>query len=418
MNQQTTARYAILTFAGMAGLAAAIIAGSAELALLSSPALLLVIFATINHRWPDIAITTTGPTRAVEGDQIDIMVAAQSRSGVPWLELELELPPDLEPVDGIRNAVLRVPAGRRVVVKFPVIVKRWGVSSPGRLHIVARDTLGMFVSSRVHPNSLVVRVHPRDGNRRSVVAPRKLRARVGSHRSTRHGDGTDFAEIRPWRIGDDNRSVNWRVSARKSEPWVTVRHPDESGDLVFLLDTFRNLGPDHNQLVQRAVRAAMSLAESNLSTHDRVGLLDIGRHIRWYRPRLGRLHQARIFDALLETQVEPGLRAPRIEQLPLHDLDAGTMIVVLTGLTDANMSRLPIELRQRGLEVAVVDCSVDDHVSKPNNRAEEYALRLWRVTIAQRRDELIRHGVSVVQWRADQPLELPIAALARRGVRR
>ena len=38
--------------------------------------------------------------------------------------------------------------------------------------------------------------------------------------------------------------MNWRVSARRNEPWVTVRHPDQSGDLVFLLDTFSDLGPD------------------------------------------------------------------------------------------------------------------------------------------------------------------------------
>lgn len=418
MNRQTTPRFAILLLGGTLGLIIAVVAGSPPLAVLVSPAIVLVTLASIVHRWPDIDVSMAGPVRAVEGDRVDLVVSAQSKVGVAWLELALELPPDIEAVDGIRHAIVTVPSGRKVTVNFPVIVKRWGVSFPGRVHVIGRDAFGMFVSSKVLFPNLAIRVHPGDGNRRSVIAPRKLRSRVGVHRSRRHGEGSDFAEVRPFRIGDQARAVNWRVSARRREPWVTVRHPDESGDIVLLLDTFCDLGDEGNRLVQRAVRAAMSLSESNLGTHDRVGLLDVGRHIRWFRPRLGRLHQARLFDALLETQVEPGLRAPTIDQLPLHDLDAGTMIVVLTGLADANMARLPIELRQRGNEVVVLECVVDGHVEPTASMADQYALRLWRLQLAKRRNDLVSQGVLVVPWDVDQPLELPVAAMARRGAGR
>lgn len=418
MNRQTTPRFAILLLGGTLGLIIAVVAGSPPLAVLVSPAIVLVTLASIVHRWPDIDVSMAGPVRAVEGDRVDLVVSAQSKVGVAWLELALELPPDIEAVDGIRHAIVTVPSGHKVTVNFPVIVKRWGVSFPGRVHVIGRDAFGMFVSSKVLFPNLAIRVHPGDGNRRSVIAPRKLRSRVGVHRSRRHGEGSDFAEVRPFRIGDQARAVNWRVSARRREPWVTVRHPDESGDIVLLLDTFCDLGDEGNRLVQRAVRAAMSLSESNLGTHDRVGLLDVGRHIRWFRPRLGRLHQARLFDALLETQVEPGLRAPTIDQLPLHDLDAGTMIVVLTGLADANMARLPIELRQRGNEVVVLECVVDGHVEPTASMADQYALRLWRLQLAKRRNDLVSQGVLVVPWDVDQPLELPVAAMARRGAGR
>ncbi len=286
---------------------------------------------------------------------------------------------------------------------------------PGRVEVVARSRLGLFVSSLVHRPGLAVRVHPRDGNRRSVMVPARLRPRVGDHRSRRHGRGSDFAEVRPFRTGDALRDLNWRVSARRGERWVTVRHPDQSGDLVFLLDTFRDLGPDTNRLVQRAVRAAMSLADSNLDAQDRVGLLDVGHKIRWYRPRQGRLQKARLFDALLETQVEPGLRAPTLERLPLHDLDAGTMVVVLTGLTDPDMALLPIDLRVHGIEVAVLEVDVEDHLVPTRGTADDLAVRLWRIVRAERRQRLNAHGVPVVTWRDEQPLELPVAALAGRG---
>ncbi len=414
MNHQTSPRFLILLLGGVAVLLFAVVAGRPLLAIATCPAILLAATAALTHRRPELRVSVDGPTRAVEGDRIDLVITVQSVTSVPWVQVGIEVPPDLDPVNGIRHAVVSIPAGSKAVVRFPMELTRWGVAVPGRVETIARGPFGLFVASAVHHPNLAIRVHPRDGNRRSVVVPARLRARVGDHRSRRHGEGSDFAEVRPFRVGDTMRSVNWRVSARRRERWVTVRHPDQSGDLVFLLDTFRDLGPEGNRLVQRAVRAAMGLADSNLDAHDRVGLLDVGRHIRWFRPRQGRLQKARLLDALLESQVEAGLRAPRLEQLPLHDLDAGTMVVMLTGLTDPDMALLPIELRLHGIEVAVLECSVEDHLGDSPGEAAELAARLWRVVLARRRQQLLRHGVPVMRWRADQPLELPVAALARR----
>lgn len=398
---------------GIAALLVSVIAGRPLLAIVAAGPLLLAVMGSLLHRWPDLDAEIEVPDRAVEGDTIDLVVAVTSTIGVPWLQVDIQLPADMEPVDGIRQAIVSVPPGGRTTVRFPVRLARWGVATPGRIEFVARGPLGLFVSSTVLQPRAPVRIHPQDGNRRSVVVPDRLRARVGAHRSTRHGDGSDFAEVRPFRTGDSLRAVNWRVSARQKERWITVRHPDQSGDLVFLLDSFRDVGPDDNRLVQRAVRAAMSLADSNLGVHDRVGLLDVGLRVRWYRPGQGRLQKAKLLDALLESQAEPGLSLPRIEQLPLHELSAGAMVVMLTGLTDPDMSLLPIELKLRGLQVAVLECMADDHVSKPEDRATELAIRLWRVQRASRRQRLIDHGVPVMPWHADQPIELPVAALAK-----
>ena len=413
MNHQTSPRFLILLLSGVTGLLASVVIGLPLLAMLSAPAIFVAVVAALVHNRPELHVSVEGPARAVEGDRVDLVVTVQSKTWVPWLQVGMEFPADMEPVNGIRHAVVSIPAGRKAVVRFPVELTRWGVASPGRIETLARGPFGLFVASKVHQPDLAIRVHPRDGNRKSVVVPARLRARVGDHRSRRHGDGSDFAEVRPYRTGDTLRSVNWRVSARRQERWVTVRHPDQSGDLVFLLDTFRDLGPEGNRLVQRAVRAAMSLAESNLDAHDRVGLLDVGRHIKWYRPRQGRLQKARLFDALLESQVEPGLRAPSMSQLPLHDLDAGTMVVFLTGLTDPDMARLPIEMRMHGLQVAVLECLADDHLLEPLDEAADLASRLWRLMRLQRRQQLISHGVPVTIWNGDQPIELPVAALAR-----
>ncbi|MGI9615041.1 MAG: DUF58 domain-containing protein, partial [Acidimicrobiales bacterium] len=357
MEHRTSPRFSVLMAGGVGALLLAVISGRPLVAVVAAVPVLITVSSAMLYRRPELRITLDHPARTVEGDVIDLVVTVESTAWVPWLQVGIELPPDLEPVQGIRHAVVSVRAGGRAAVRIPVTAARWGVATPGRIAAIARGPFGLFVSSTTMRPRSAVRIHPRDGNRRSAVVPKRLRARVGAHPSRRHGEGSDFAEVRPFRVGDSLRSLNWRVSARRGERWVTVRHPDQSGDLVFLLDNFRDIGPEENRLVQRVVRAAMSLAESNLNVHDRVGLLDVGLTVRWYRPNQGRLQRARLLDALLESQANPGLSDLRLDDLPLHELTPGAMVVVLTGLTDPDMSLLPLQLKSRGLEVAVLECS-------------------------------------------------------------
>ena len=163
------------------------------------------------------------------------------------------------------------------------------------------------------------------------------------------------------------------------------------------------------------MRAALGLAESNLGQYDRVGLLDVGRSIRWYRPRLGRLHEARLARCVARHTGRARSPRPDVSQLPLHDLDSGALIVFISGLIDADAARLPVELRSRGHEVAVLECSADAHL-RVEGRTAELAARLWRIERAAQRRRLTEHGVAVVEWKADDPLEIPVAALKRRPV--
>lgn len=40
----------------------------------------------------------------------------------------------------------------------------------------------------------------------------------GSHRSTQRGRGLEFEEVRLYAPGDDARTIDWRVTARRGKP--------------------------------------------------------------------------------------------------------------------------------------------------------------------------------------------------------
>ncbi|MCP5032658.1 MAG: hypothetical protein GY939_12710, partial [Actinomycetia bacterium] len=55
------------------------------------------------------------------------------------------------------------------------------------------------------------------------------------------------------------------------------------------------------------------------------------------------------------------------------------------------------------------------HLPPISSTADGLTARLWHLQRTARRDELRSQGVTVVTWSANQPLELPVAAVARRG---
>src|SRR5256885_11295419 len=49
---------------------------------------------------------------------------------------------------------------------------------------------------------------------------------AGSHRSTQRGRGLEFQEVRTYVVGDDPRTIDWRVTARRGKPHTKL-FPEE-----------------------------------------------------------------------------------------------------------------------------------------------------------------------------------------------
>ena len=110
------------------------------------------------------------------------------------------------------------------------------------------------------------------------------RAASGVHVARRRGEGFEFAEVRQYREGDRLRSVNWYQTARRGELWVNEHHPEKSGDLVVLVDTFADRPSGGSASLERSVRVAWQVAMAHLAAHDRVGVVGFGGLPSWVTP--------------------------------------------------------------------------------------------------------------------------------------
>ena len=73
----------------------------------------------------------------------------------------------------------------------------------------------------------------------STALPRtELLNRLGTHLTRHIGRGVEYADIRRYVPGDQLRTVNWPVSARRGSLHVTERLTDRSADVVVLIDGY------------------------------------------------------------------------------------------------------------------------------------------------------------------------------------
>ena len=277
---------------------------------------------------------------------------------------------------------------------------RWGSVELGDIRLRARGRIGMLVwEGRVsRPHRL--RVYPRSELLQSLVAPLDTQLATGDLVARLRADGLEFADTRAFVPGDRLRSVNWRASARRGELIVNDRHPDRNADVVLFLDSFAEARRDEgggDGTLERAVRAAATLAGRYLARRDRVGLVTFGGVLRWLEPGGGLVQRYRLIDALLETGVEFSYAWKDVNVIPARTLPPKALVIAVTPLLDGRSIGALLDLRARGHDLVVVEVSPEDLV-RPRPGLDALAYRLWLLQRAALRSQFERSGVAVARW--------------------
>ncbi|WP_394551253.1 DUF58 domain-containing protein [Agromyces sp. MMS24-JH15] len=161
---------------------------------------------------------------------------------------------------------------QRVTIRSFGPLRLWArqatILAPGRLRVLPP------FHSRVHLPSRLTRLRELDGRTPMLV----------------RGQGTEFDSIREYVRGDDVRSIDWRATARHSDPevpgsakpMVRTWRPERDRRIVVVVDTSRTSATrvaDEPRL-DTAIEASLLLAA--LATHagDRVDLLAWDRRVR------------------------------------------------------------------------------------------------------------------------------------------
>lgn len=384
MTRATSPRLPVYAALAATALIAALVTGRPELAVLATPFVLLVAVALAGAPLALDGELRLERDRVLEGERLSVTLTVTNRGAPARIDVRLPVSPRL--ATDATSLALWLGRGERGELAFEVTARRWGVHDVGPAVVRARDRLGATTLDGLLGEPAQLRVYAGAERLRRIVAPLRTRPVLGSQISRERGEGLEFADLRPLAQGDRVRNINWRATARRQAPYVNLRHPEHSADVVLFLDTFA----DAEGTLDAAVRVAASLASSYLARRDRVALVSLGGELSWLTGSPGTRQLYRILDALFSSQVRPSFRWKGVSQLPRRLLPARALVIALTPLLDERGVAALLDVRARGYDLVVLEIS-------PPTEGDEPALRLWRLQRDAQRGRFEALGIPVAR---------------------
>lgn len=132
-------------------------------------------------------------------------------------------------------------------------------------------------------------------------AKRVSRPQAGTHFSRFRGRGMEFSEVRAYQPGDDVRSIDWRVTARRQKPHTKLFNEERERPIFLLCDQSQPMffGSKVAFKSVRAAETAALFAWTALNHNDRVGgIVYSGQGHEEFRPSRDRKSILRLLSQL------------------------------------------------------------------------------------------------------------------------
>jgi uncharacterized protein (DUF58 family) len=395
---------AVATCAGVV-LAAALIGSRWQLIAFVAPLLGVLCSIGWQRAVPTVYVhAEPGLQRCFEGEQTQVTVWVTAEPG------DVELGLALTGVDGMRLDHAETVGGRQTVTG---VADRWGrYPIRATVDVVAP---GGLLSGTATVDACDVFVFPVAPPQSTAIPKTELLDRLGTHLTRHIGPGVEYADIRPYIPGDQLRTVNWPVSARRGSLHITQRLTDRAADVVVLIDMYAQPPGAATEATERALRGAVQVVQSALRSGDRAGVVTLGGgRPRWLGADIGRRQFYRVLDTLLgagdEFETTTGTLAPRAALPP------GAIVVAFSTMLDTEFALSLIDLRKRGHTVVAVDVLEGAPFEEG---LDPLFARMWAMQRSFMYRDMGTIGVDVVAWPSENTVDqsMQLVPERRRSVR-
>lgn len=166
---------------------------------------------------------------------------------------------------------------------------------------------------------------------------------AGNYRSAFKGRGIEFADIRPYDMGDDVRDIDWKTSSKQGELFVKTYHEARDNNIFFLIDVspIMNFRSTQKFKYETLLETFAMLAFSASQNGDRVGAMIYGNgNLKIFPAKKRRKNILNIMAYCLEQYKSPliGNTAKKEEVFRLLQkfIKRSATIFWLTGDTELN----------------------------------------------------------------------------------
>ena len=198
----------------------------------------------------------------------------------------------------------RLAPGEHFVVRYHIVPLQRGLAEFGQVCCRIASPFRLWERNTYYCEPEEARIYPnyKPLFQSSFINSDLMYSDWGVQLSQRRGDGTDFRQLRDFRIGDSLRQIDWRATARFNRPISREYQEERDQQVIFLLDCGRRMRAKDGDIshFDHALNALLLSAFVALRQGDSVGLMSFAGQLRWVPPLKGRLQISHLLDQIYD----------------------------------------------------------------------------------------------------------------------
>ena len=240
------------------------------------------------------------------GIERDVTLRVESMSG-QRVDL-FDLHPGAWPAQGLPQRLQLAPATASTF-SYRLRPTARGDATFAGVQLRMASPLRLWRQSRIAGEPQRVRVYPNFAplTKFALFSAEQASRLVGAHLKRRRGEGTDFNQMREYRVGDSLRQIDWKATSR-SRKLISREYQDEKNQqLVMMVDTGRRMMAQEGELAHfdHVLNATLVVSYLALRQGDAVGLFASGGEARWVAPKRGMVSIDTLLRASYSLQPQP-----------------------------------------------------------------------------------------------------------------
>ena len=257
----------------------------------------------IARQAPDLKVTRTVDPHLALGVRQRVLVKVSNESAGHQLLWLTDSPSARMQMRGLPVKV-RLAPGEHFVVRYHIIPLQRGLAEFGKVCCRIMSPFKLWENNTYYCEPEQARIYPnyKPLFQSSFINSDLLYSDWGVRLSQRRGDGTDFRQLRDFRIGDSLRQIDWKATSRFNRPISREYQEERDQQVIFLLDCGRRMRARDGDIshFDHALNALLLSAFVALRQGDSVGLLSFAGQPRWVPPVKGRLQISHLLDQIYD----------------------------------------------------------------------------------------------------------------------
>jgi len=295
--------------------------------------LALIDYLIAKYTRPNLKVTRTLDPHLALGvrQKVTIRVSNQSPSTLQlWLT---DSPPSRLELQGLPVNV-RITPGEYTEIRYYIIPLQRGLAEFGQVCCRIMSSLKLWEKNTYYCEPEQAKIYPnyKPLFQSSFINSELLYSDWGVQLSQRRGEGTDFHQLRDFRVGDSLRQIDWRATARFNRPISREYQEERDQQVIFLLDCGRRMRAKDGGIshFDHALNALVLSAFVVLRQGDSVGLLSFAGQPRWVPPFKGRLQVGHLLDQIydLDSTLATSDYLEVAQQLMIHQSKRSLIILI------------------------------------------------------------------------------------------